>query len=324
LAATRFQFLAPILLAAASTLPAFSQTVVTSGTIRGLVTDPTGAVIYDAIVDVVQQQTGVSSTSRSNHGGLFVFSALPIGPYSVKVSAPGFQTGEMKDVSVTVGQATAADFVLHPGAATQVMLVTAKTPTLRTTDSTLSAIVDRDNLNNLPLSGRRYTDFSLLTPNSTPDGQAGLVSFAGEQGGEDTGYANGNGANSFTLDGASATSNYFGNARGGERVPYVFGENAIQEFQVAVSPYSAAYGGGATDSSIPSPSLGPTLSMATLFTTTAIPEPAPTTQSAKPMASPSPSTSCSNSALLSAARWSSRRPGSSSTTNSSAIKIPSQ
>ena len=246
MAATRFQFLAPILLAAASTLPAFSQTVVTSGTIRGLVTDPTGAVIYDAIVDVVQRQTGVSSTSRSNHGGLFVFSALPIGPYSVKVSAPGFQTGEMKDVSVTVGQATAADFVLHPGAATQVMLVTAKTPTLRTTDSTLSAIVDRDNLNNLPLSGRRYTDFSLLTPNSTPDGQAGLVSFAGEQGGEDTGYANGNGANSFTLDGASATSNYFGNARGGERVPYVFGENAIQEFQVAVSPYSAAYGGGAT------------------------------------------------------------------------------
>ena len=248
MAATRFQSLGPILLllAAVSALPLFAQTVVTTGIIRGLVTDPTGAVIPDAIVDVVQQQTGVSSTSRSNHGGLFVFSALPVGPYSVKISAQGFQTAVMKDVSVTVGQATAADFTLHPGAATQVMLVTAKTPTLRTTDSTLSTIVDRDNLNNLPLSGRRYTDFSLLTPNSTPDGQAGLVSFAGEQGGEDTGYANGNGANSFTLDGASATSNYFGNARGGERVPYVFGENAIQEFQVAVSPYSAAYGGGAT------------------------------------------------------------------------------
>jgi hypothetical protein len=248
LAAAPLRSLARIILvlATASALPVFAQTVVTAGTIRGLVTDPTGAVINDAIVDVVQQQTGVSSTSRSNHGGLFVFSALPVGQYSVKVSAQGFQTAEMKDVSVAVGQATAADFVLHPGAATEVMLVTAKTPTLRTTDSTLSTIVDRDNLNSLPLSGRRYTDFSLLTPNSTPDGQAGLVSFAGEQGGEDTGYANGNGANSFTLDGANATSNYFGNARGGERVPYVFGENAIQEFQVAVSPYSAAYGGGAT------------------------------------------------------------------------------
>ena len=86
----------------------------------------------------------------------------------------------------------------------------------------------------------------MLVPNSTPDGQNGLVSFAGEQGGEDTGYANANGANSFSVDGASATSNYFGNARGGEKVPYIFGENAIEEFQVAVSPYRAEYGGAAS------------------------------------------------------------------------------
>jgi hypothetical protein len=85
-----------------------------------------------------------------------------------------------------------------------------------------------------------------LVPNTSPDGEQGLVSFAGEQGGQDTGYANANGANSFTLDGASATSNYFGAARGGERVPYIFGENSIQEFQVAQSPYRAEYGGAAT------------------------------------------------------------------------------
>jgi Carboxypeptidase regulatory-like domain/TonB dependent receptor len=229
-----------------SCLSSFGQTVVTTGAIRGLVADPTGAMIANATVDAIHQQTGVSSSRRSNREGLFAFPELPIGRYSIRVSAPGFQTAEMKDVSVTVGQIAPASFALHPGAATQVMVVTAKTPTLRTTDSTLSTIIDRENLNNLPLSGRRYTDFALLTPNSTPDGEAGLVSFAGEQGGEDAGYANGNGANSFTLDGANATSNYFGNARGGERVPYVFGENAIQEFQVAVSPYSAAYGGGAT------------------------------------------------------------------------------
>jgi hypothetical protein len=73
-----------------------------------------------------------------------------------------------------------------------------------------------------------------------------LVTFAGEEGGQDTGYANANSTNSFTVDGASATSNYFGAARGGERVPYIFGENAIEEFQVAVSPYRAEYGGAAT------------------------------------------------------------------------------
>jgi hypothetical protein len=101
-------------------------------------------------------------------------------------------------------------------------------------------------LDGLPLSGRRFLDFALLVPNTSPDGQQGLVTFAGEEGGQDTGYANANGTNSFTVDGASATSNYFGAARGGERVPYVFGENTIEEFQVAVSPYRAEYGGAAT------------------------------------------------------------------------------
>jgi Carboxypeptidase regulatory-like domain len=247
-AARHSAFLALIWIAAIalSSSTVFAQTVVTTGTIRGRVTDPSGAVIVDAIVDLVSQRTGVSNSIRSNREGIFVFPTLPVGPYDVKISAQGFQTAEMKSVVVALGQVTTANFAMQPGVASQVMLVTAKTPFLRTTDSALSTVVDRDNLENLPLSGRRYTDFSLLTPNSSPDGQSGLVSFGGEQGGEDTGYANGNGANSFTLDGASATSNYFGNARGGERVPYVFGENAIQEFQVAVSPYSAAYGGGAT------------------------------------------------------------------------------
>jgi hypothetical protein len=107
-------------------------------------------------------------------------------------------------------------------------------------------VINRSLLDGLPLSGRRFLDFALLVPNASPDGEQGLVSFAGEQGGQDTGYANANGANSFTVDGAGATSNYFGAARGGERVPYIFGENAIQEFQVAESPDRAEYGGAAT------------------------------------------------------------------------------
>src|ERR1700693_5351605 len=56
---------------------------------------------------------------------------------------------------------------------------------------------------------------------------------AGQQGGADSGYANGNGSNSFTVDGANATSNYFGEARGRTRVPYVFGEAAIRSHLIA-------------------------------------------------------------------------------------------
>jgi hypothetical protein len=80
--------------------------------------------------------------------------------------------------------------------------VSATTPILRTTDSSTSSVVDEELISDLPLSGRRYTDFVLLTPNTHADGDFGLVSIAGQQGGSDSGYANGNGSNSFTLDGA--------------------------------------------------------------------------------------------------------------------------
>jgi hypothetical protein len=100
-------------------------------------------------------------------------------------------------------------------------------------------------IEDLPLNGRKYTDFMVLTPNTSYDGDTGLVSIAGQQGGEDSGYANGNGSSAFTVDGSNATNNYFADIIGRYRTPYLYGENVIQEFQVAVSPYSAVYGGGA-------------------------------------------------------------------------------
>ena len=223
-----------------------AQSAVTTGSIRGVLADQSGAVVVGASVQVQRQGTGIATNQLSNREGIFVFSALDVGDYQVRVTAPGFRPANVNSVTVHVGQTTTVDVRLHPGSYSQSMEVTASVPVLRTTESSSSTVVSRSLLSGLPLNGRRYTDFALLTPNASPDGQSGLVSFAGEQGGEDTGYANGNGANVFTLDGANSTSNYFGNARGGERVPYVFGENSIQEFQVTVSPYSAAYGGGAT------------------------------------------------------------------------------
>lgn len=208
--------------------------------------DASGAVIPGAKVILKASSTEWFQTRTTRGDGTFLVPALPVGPYVLTVQAPGFRTREVREVTVRVGQATRVDAQLEPGVETSFIVVTATTPLLRATESTVSTVIDRDSLDGLPLNGRRYTDFALLTPNASPDGQNGLVSFGGEQGGEDSGYANGNGANSFTLDGANATSMYFGNARGGERVPYIFGENAIQEFQVAVSPYVATYGGAAT------------------------------------------------------------------------------
>lgn len=229
-------------------VPSFleAQTVMTTGSLRGRVIDPSGAVVAKVLIQVTEASTLTTTSATTNREGEFVFPSLKVGLYSLNAKVPGFRTSSIRLLTIQVGQASTAEIPLELGPASEIVDVTATTPLLRTTESTVSTVVNRSLLDGLPLSGRRYTDFALLTPNSSPDGESGLVSFAGEQGGEDTGYANGNGANVFTVDGANATSMYFGNARGGERVPYVFGENSIQEFQVAVSPYLSAYGGGAT------------------------------------------------------------------------------
>jgi hypothetical protein len=232
------------LMIAATLVNLQAQTVVSTGAIRGTVRDSTGAVVPAAAI--VLHGHGIQPEERSaNEVGIFVFPAEPVGSYRLEVSAKGLRTAVLEGVVVQVGQPTALNVELQPGPGSDAITVVGESPLLRVEDSDQSSIIDRELLADLPLSGRRFLDFALLVPNGTPDGQQGLVSFAGEQGGEDTGYANGNGANSFTVDGASATSNYFGAARGGERVPYIFGENAIEEFQVAVSPYRSDYGGAA-------------------------------------------------------------------------------
>ena len=223
-----------------------AQTVVTTGAVRGTVRDKSGAVVPDASVLLASAGNGQREVRATNGNGIFEFSSQSVGSYVLEVTAPGFSKEVLQGVDVHVGQTSSFDVRLVPGAPTETVTVSGESPLLRAGDSNLSSVIDRGLLDGLPLSGRRFLDLSLLVPNASPDGEQGLVSFAGEQGGQDTGYANANGANSFTVDGAGATSNYFGAARGGERVPYIFGENAIQEFQVAQSPYRAEYGGAAT------------------------------------------------------------------------------
>jgi hypothetical protein len=235
-----------VLLCAALLVESQAQSVVTTGAVRGVAWDSSGASVSGATVILLAGNTGQSSTRKTNDVGIFVFPAQPVGSYRLEVMAAGFRKELVESVYVQVGQPTTVNVHLQPGAGSESITVSGESPLLRTEDSNQSSVVSRELLDGLPLNGRRFLDFALLVPNASADGQSGLVSFAGEQGGEDTGYANANGANSFSVDGASAASNYFGNARGGEKVPYVFGENAIEEFQVALTPYRADYGGAAT------------------------------------------------------------------------------
>jgi len=228
----------------ASSLLLNAQSVVLTGALGGRITDKSGAMAAGARVDLRSLDTGVTLSSDTSQSGLYRFQALAPGSYSVTARMKGFRDAQAL-VRVQVGNTTWQEFKLHVGAGIDTVIVSGREPMLRAAESSNSTVLDRSFIQDLPLNGRRYTNFTLLTPNTNPDGDTGLVSVAGQQGGEDSGYANGNGSNSFTVDGTNATSNYFADILGRYRIPYLYGENAIQEFQVAISPYSAIYGGGA-------------------------------------------------------------------------------
>jgi hypothetical protein len=221
-----------------------AQNVVLTGALDGRVTDKSGAVVPGASVVVQNLATGVKQSAETNHAGLYRFPVVMPGTYSIVASLKGFRDVQAL-VRVRVGSTTSQDIQLQVGASTDTVRVTGITPLLRPEESSASTVIDRSLIEELPLNGRKYTDFMVLTPNTSYDGDTGLVSIAGQQGGEDSGYANGNGSNAFTVDGSNATSNYFADIVGRNRIPYLYGENVIQEFQVAVSPYTAVYGGGA-------------------------------------------------------------------------------
>jgi Carboxypeptidase regulatory-like domain len=188
--------------------------------------------------------TGVQQTATTNHAGLYRFPVVTPGTYSITASLEGFRRVQVL-VRVLVGNDTSQDIKLQVGTSGDTIKVIGTTPLLRPEESSVSTVIDRSLIEDLPLNGRKYTNFMMLTPNTSYDGDTGLVSIAGQQGGEDSGYANGNGSTSFTVDGSNATNNYFSDIVGRNRIPYLFGEDSIEEFQVAVSPYTAIYGGGA-------------------------------------------------------------------------------
>lgn len=220
-----------------------AQNVVLTGALSGRVTDQSGAVVPGAAVAVRNLATGVEQAAETNHAGLYRFPAVMPGSYAITANLKGFRKVEAL-LRVLVGNTTVQDIKLQVGAGADTVKVTGA-PLLRLAESSASTVLERSLIGELPLNGRKYTDFAKLAPNTSYDGDTGLVSIAGQQGAEDSGYANGNGSNAFTVDGTNATSNFFADILGRYRIPYLYGEDAIEEFQVSMSPYSAIYGGGA-------------------------------------------------------------------------------
>ncbi|SEB52297.1 TonB-dependent receptor [Terriglobus roseus] len=226
----------------------------TNATISGGVTDGSGKFVVDAAVDIVSDQTGLIYSVRTNASGIYFVPILPPGRYHVQVSKPGFKTLIKPDVILNVQSAIALNFALPIGAKSESITVQAGSSTLNTTDASVSTVIDSKFVENMPLNGRSFQDLISLTPGvvtqspqtSQTTGQNGDFSVNGQR----------TESNYYTVDGVSANISS-GAANGGPQAgtagavgastalgttQSLISVDALQEFRVSSSSYSAEYG----------------------------------------------------------------------------------
>lgn len=135
-----------------------------TATALGTVTDTSGAAIPNAKVVFTQTQTAFVRTTTTDSQGEYRAEFLPIGPYTVKVDAQGFQSYLQSGITLNVAQQATLNFTLQPGVQSTVVQVTAQVPLVDTADSTLGATVENREIENLPLVGRDVYQLLNLTP----------------------------------------------------------------------------------------------------------------------------------------------------------------
>ena len=215
---------------------AFGQ--VDAGSITGTITDPTGAVVPDAQVSLLNTDQGITLQTRSGASGVYTFAPVRIGHYTITVTANGFAKTTHTNLTVQVAQALEVDVSLKPGAATETVQVDSAPPLLQTEEASVGQVIGREQVNDLPLNGRNFTFLAQLgagmqTPQADTRGNAASGAFS----------ANGQrpAQNNYLLDGIDNNSN---------NVDFLNGTNyvilpppdAIQEFKVESSNYSAELG----------------------------------------------------------------------------------
>ena len=219
-------------LLALCTGPALAQTDAHKGRIIGVVLDALGASVADARVSVVNDATAVTRALRSNRSGEYQASSLDPGSYTVRAGLEGFADASVERVLVSVGTTVRADVTLQIEESRSEIDVSASL--IDPAQSTSDNIVDATAIRDLPINGRRFQDFALLTPTVLVDRQRGQLSFVGQRG------INSN----VMVDGTDYNQPFFGGIRGGERSNSIITvpQSAIREFQAVAAGYTAEYG----------------------------------------------------------------------------------
>src|SRR5437899_2007158 len=226
-----FRFLLTVALCAATSLAMYSQST-TDGAIGGSVTDQYQGLVPNAEVAVRNTETNMEGNAVTDEAGGFRIVQLRPGPYVVTVEAQGFSPYKRENVVVEIGRVTFLDIPLTVGGVAATVEVRGEAPVVDASGQDFSTNLDQTLINELPINGRRWSNFALLTPGATPDGDFGLISFRGISGL----------LNNSTVDGGDKTQPFFSGERGRTRLSYVVSHASVSEFQVNTSNYSAEYG----------------------------------------------------------------------------------
>ncbi|HXY52930.1 MAG TPA: carboxypeptidase regulatory-like domain-containing protein [Terriglobales bacterium] len=215
-----------------------------TGSISGVVTDPTGAVVPGATVMASNTQTGVSTTLTSDAKGFYNFTALPVGTYDITVSQTGFKTYSAHGVVVNANSAIRLDVVLEVGTASERITVESNAARVETESTQMGDVITGKKMTAVPLNGRAYTDLLALQPGVSPytstDTQTPGISDRSVDGFLNSGNQSVNGqretANGFMVNGSNVEE---GKNNGAAIIPNL---DSIEEFRIITNNFDAEYG----------------------------------------------------------------------------------
>jgi hypothetical protein len=217
----------------AGTATVSAQTRATSADLSGVVYDSSEAVLPGVAVTVTNKDTGVTRTSFTDRDGRYAILALPPGTYRVRAELSGFAPQVLEDVALMLGSSVDVNFVLALAGVQEQVTVIVESPILDTHKTAVASVVSQQQIESLPINGRNFISFSLITPgvstDRTPQQGASATSgltFAGQRGR----------SNNITVDGVDNNDAAVGAVRA------TFSQEAVREFQVLTNSYSAEFG----------------------------------------------------------------------------------
>src|SRR5215467_868766 len=208
--------------------------------LRGTVVDQTGAVLPSVSMTLTQKNSNQERRQFTDSSGSYVFASLGNGDYSLRAEFSGFKSQVRDGITLQVGQRSQVDLSLEVGAIDEKVTVTEDLSLMRTANAEISEVISNQRLADLPLNGRQFVQLTLLSDNVylTPVGTRGAaLAQTGRQvviAGQRVGH------NLYTLDGVSITDQYFNNLVISPSM------EALQEFKIEKSIYSAEFGGKAS------------------------------------------------------------------------------